>query len=121
MKKQFSLDCIRCHVTGWQQPGGVCRIDKTEFGGAGVSGHGVGRRDVQCESCHGPGSEHAADPPEHIQVDVTAPMCMRCHEAANSPHFDYGRYRPYIVGPGHGMPLARGEKPHPIRQGSPLQ
>ncbi|TMA29565.1 MAG: hypothetical protein E6J78_02120 [Deltaproteobacteria bacterium] len=121
VKKQFSLDCIRCHVTGWQQPGGVCRIDKTEFGGAGVSGHGVGRRDVQCESCHGPGSEHAADPPEHIQVDVTAPMCMRCHEAANSPHFDYGRYRPYIVGPGHGMPLARGEKPHPIRQGSPLQ
>jgi nitrate reductase cytochrome c-type subunit len=104
VKKQFSLDCIRCHVTGWQQPGGVCRIDRTEMGGKGIDGHGVGRRDVQCESCHGPGSEHVADPPEHIRLQVTPPMCMRCHEAANSPHFDYAKYRPQIVGPGHGMP-----------------
>jgi nitrate reductase cytochrome c-type subunit len=120
VNKQFSLDCIRCHVTGWQQPGGVCRIDRTEFLGAGLNGHGVGRRDVQCEACHGPGSEHVKDPPEHIQAQVTPPMCMRCHEAANSPHFDYAKYRPYIVGPGHGMPLAKGEKPHPSREGSPL-
>jgi hypothetical protein len=121
VKKQYSLDCIRCHVSGWQQPGGVCRIDRTEFLGAGIEGHGVGRRDVQCESCHGAGSEHVSDPPEHIQGEVTAPMCMRCHEAANSPHFDYAKYLPYIVGPGHGMPLAKGEKPHPSREGSPLQ
>jgi hypothetical protein len=46
---------------------------------------------------------------------------MRCHEAANSPQFNYAKYRPYIVGPGHGMPLAKGEKPHPAREGSPLQ
>jgi hypothetical protein len=121
VKKQFSLDCIRCHVTGWQQPGGVCRIDKSEVGGPGFAGHGLGRRDVQCEACHGPGSEHIADPPEHIRGEVSEPMCMRCHEAANSPQFNYAKYRPYIVGPGHGMPLAKGEKPHPAREGSPLQ
>ena len=118
VKKQFSLDCIRCHVVGWQQPGGVCRIDRTEVGGAGFAGRGVGRRDVQCEACHGPGSEHVKDPPEHIQAKVPAAMCMRCHEPANSPKFDDARYRPFIVGPGHGAPLARGQKPAP-REGYP--
>jgi hypothetical protein len=118
VRKQFSLDCVRCHVTGWQQPGGVCRIDRTEVGGPGFEGRGKGRQDVQCEMCHGPGSEHAKDPPGHISTEVPAPVCVRCHEAANSPHFDDGRYRPFIVGPGHGRPLKPGEKPHPMASGS---
>ena len=120
VQKQFSLDCVRCHVTGWQQPGGVCRIDRTQLGGPGVEGHGVGRRDVQCEDCHGPGSDHVRDETgAFIQKQVPETVCMRCHEAANSPHFDDARYRPFIVGPGHGKPLAKGDKPHPI-PGGPL-
>ncbi len=119
VNKQFSLDCIRCHVTGWQQPGGVCRIDMTGVGGPGIDGRGVGRRDVQCEDCHGPGSEHLIDETGgHIQGKVPATWCMHCHEAANSPRFDDARYRPFIVGPGHGEPLAKGQKPHP-REGGP--
>jgi len=119
VKKQFSLDCIQCHVTGWQQPGGVCRIDRTEFGSPGVNGRGVGRRDVQCEDCHGPGSHHVRDAEGgHIQREVPASFCMRCHELANSPHFDDAKYRPYIVGPGHGQELAKGQEPHP-RPGGP--
>jgi cytochrome c554/c'-like protein len=118
VRKQFSLDCISCHVTGWQQPGGVCRIDRTYVGGSGFAGRGKGREDVQCEMCHGPGSEHAKDPPGHIATEVPAAVCMRCHEAANSPHFNDSRYRPFIVGPGHGMPLGPGEKPHPAASGS---
>ena len=117
VKKQFSLDCVRCHVTGWQQPGGVCRIDRTEVGGAGFAEHGKGRQDVQCEMCHGPGSQHAADPPEHIAAEVPDTVCIRCHEAANSPHFDYARYLPFVIGPGHGDALARGERPHPRASG----
>jgi len=121
VKKQFSLDCISCHVTGWQQPGGVCRIDRTERGEPGLDGHGVGRRDVQCEACHGPGSEHVKDETfGHMRAEVTALQCMHCHEAANSPHFEYTKYKPFIVGPGHGEPLARGQKPQP-RPGGPLQ
>jgi hypothetical protein len=118
VKKQFSLDCVRCHVTGWQQPGGVCRIDRTHVGGPGFEGRGKGRQDVQCESCHGPGSEHVKDPPGRIDVQVPVGVCVRCHEAANSPHFDDSRYRPFIVGPGHGAPLAPGEEPHPRASGS---
>jgi hypothetical protein len=119
VEKQFSLDCIRCHVTGWQQPGGICRIDRTQVGGPGIQGKGIGRRDVQCEDCHGPGSEHVKDATgAFIQREVPASACMRCHEAANSPHFDDAKYRPYIVGPGHGEPLAKGGKAQP-RPGGP--
>ena len=119
VEKQYSLDCIRCHVTGWQQPGGVCRIDRTQLGGPGIERKGVGRRDVQCEDCHGPGSHHVKDAAgAFIQREVPDTACMRCHEAANSPHFDDAKYRPYIVGPGHGQPLAKGEKAHP-RPGGP--
>ena len=120
VEKQFSLDCIRCHVTGWQQPGGVCRIDRTHVGGPGFDGKGIGRQDVQCEDCHGPGSAHVKDETAAtIQPEVPGPACMRCHEAANSPHFDDAKYRPYIIGPGHGQPLAKGEKARP-RPGGPL-
>jgi hypothetical protein len=118
VKKQFSLDCVTCHVTGWQQPGGVCRIDRTEFGSPGLAGRGVGRRDVQCESCHGPGSAHVKDPPGNIRLEVPSTTCTRCHEPANSPHFDDAKYRPFIVGPGHGQPLAKGQRPGP-REGGP--
>ena len=45
-------------------------------------------------------------------------VCIRCHEAENSPHFDDARYRPFIVGPGHGETLAPGESPHPRASGS---
>src|SRR5690606_29031718 len=28
--KQHDLSCISCHVTGWDRPGGACRIDQVE-------------------------------------------------------------------------------------------
>jgi len=51
----------------------------------------------------------------HIQREIPAAFCMRCHELANSPDFDDVKYRPYIVGPGHGQELAKGQQPHPAR------
>ena len=121
VKKQFSLDCITCHVTGWQQPGGVCRIDRTATGSPGIGPRGTGRQDVQCEACHGPGSLHADDPNGvKMKESVPAAWCMRCHEPANSPRFNDAKYRPYIIGPGHGMPMARGEKAQP-KAGGPNQ
>ena len=90
--KQYHLDCVGCHVTGWKQPQGVCRIDQTE-----------GRREVGCEMCHGAGSLHAAGPTKtNIKSDVTAATCTGCHDAENSPHFDFDAYVAKILGPGHG-------------------
>lgn len=90
--KQFHLDCVGCHVTGRNQPGGVCRLDRVE-----------GREDVGCESCHGPGSLHIAAPSsQNIVAAPKAAQCVGCHNPENSPHFDFERYLPRVLGPGHG-------------------
>jgi hypothetical protein len=91
--RQFDLDCVGCHVTGWKEPGGPCDVAST---GA--------RQDVQCESCHGPASLHAVDPPGHIVRDPPAARCVGCHTAENSTHFEYTSYRRRALGPGHGAP-----------------
>ena len=70
----------------------------------------TGLRDVQCEVCHGPGSAHidaASDAARRatIRRDAPADVCAGCHTPEHSDHFDYGTYRPRILGPGHGQPM----------------
>jgi hypothetical protein len=90
--KQNHLDCIGCHVNGWQKPDGVCRLDVI-----------AGRQDVGCESCHGPGSLHAAKPSKtNITRLVDAKTCTGCHDRENSPTFDFDAYVDKVLGPGHG-------------------
>lgn len=89
--RQFDLDCVSCHVTGWKQPGGPCDVAST-----------VGRQNVQCEACHGPASLHAVDPPGHIVRDPPVSVCTGCHTPEHSTGFEPGSYRSRIVGPGHG-------------------
>ncbi|GMU58458.1 MAG: hypothetical protein AMXMBFR34_02210 [Myxococcaceae bacterium] len=92
--KQYHLDCIACHVAGWKQPGGVCRIDAT-----------LGRREVGCESCHGPGWRHIQAPvKEHLKRAKDAATCTGCHDRENSPHFEFETYLQKVLGPGHGQP-----------------
>ena len=52
VQKQYRLDCVACHVIGFAEPGGVCRVDQVE-----------GRRTWAGEHCHGPGSLHVASGP----------------------------------------------------------
>jgi hypothetical protein len=90
--KQYDLSCVGCHVTGWQEPGGVCRVDKVE-----------GRKNVTCESCHGPGSLHLTDQgPGTIALKVSEATCKSCHTPEHSSAFDYALYLSRVVGPGHG-------------------
>ncbi|MFT3838508.1 MAG: multiheme c-type cytochrome [Myxococcaceae bacterium] len=102
--KALHLDCVGCHVTGWQQPSGVCRIDKLE-------GHGQ----VGCESCHGPGSNHVEDPRKSNILNVKSPkVCVGCHDHENSPSFDFEKYLAQITGKGHGdYEGAQGKKASP--------
>lgn len=93
--KQHHLDCVTCHVTGWKERGGVCRIDQVE-----------GKTEVGCEACHGPGSGHVSVPVKATIVrPTTAQACVGCHDRENSPHFDFEKYLPRILGPGHGLPM----------------
>jgi hypothetical protein len=98
LNKNFNLSCVGCHVTGYQQPGGS-EVVQNE-----------GLRDVGCETCHGPGSRHitargAAQQRSTILRNPPQAFCaQQCHTPEHSDHFDYQRYLPRILGPGHGYP-----------------
>ncbi len=97
--RQYDVECIRCHVLGYDQPGGVCRLDQVgELGG------------VQCEACHGMGSAHV-DSVGETPVPTPKPdvqTCLRCHTPDNDTRFSretyVSYYLPRILGPGHGKP-----------------
>ena len=60
----------------------------------------TGLRHVQCESCHGPGGEHVADPRrETIVRTPPAVVCRECHNEKHSDMADanYDDYRRRIL------------------------
>jgi hypothetical protein len=89
--KEFNLDCVGCHVTGYEKPGGstVTHVD--------------GLKSVQCENCHGPGSIHSETA---LRKDIVGTpsqeLCKGCH---HPPHvaddWDVKLAWPKILGPGH--------------------
>jgi len=93
--KEFDRSCIGCHVTGYREPGGS------------VLGNLRGLENVQCEQCHGPGSNHINNPslvnvPGGVHREVTETTCLKCHVPEHSPKFNFERYLPRVLGPGHG-------------------
>ena len=92
--KEYNLDCVSCHVTGYGRPGGstVTHVDKL--------------MNVQCEVCHGPGSKHVANPadPSLIANTPDATTCLGCHHPPHVEQFDPVAKVQEILGPGHGLP-----------------
>jgi hypothetical protein len=92
--KQFDLNCVGCHVTGFRQPGGSEVVENE------------GLRDVQCEVCHGPASKHiddGGDDLSRIELEAPAELCaLECHTPEHSDTFDYVPYLRDVLGPGHG-------------------
>ncbi len=98
VNKQFNRDCIACHITGWNEPGGAILTQNDHL------------RDVQCETCHGPGSIHVdadgKEKPKSLVLDPPADLCAtRCHTPEHSDTFDHTAYLRDIVGKGHGDKL----------------
>jgi hypothetical protein len=77
--KSKDPECVKCHTVGFGEEGGFLSLKATP-----------GLANVQCESCHGPGREHAAD--FRPTAPVGADTCLRCHTHENSPLFDYEKY-----------------------------
>lgn len=102
LHKQWSLACVSCHVTGYGKPGGAAIVQN------------AGLTDVGCESCHGPGSLHVADPDvedeKNVHREVPEALCVGCHNPEHSDRFAYAPYRAGLIAPGHGLPQA-GAKP----------
>ncbi len=96
--KQFDYDCTGCHVTGWGRPGGASMAAVADA---------PTLRDVQCETCHGPGSIHAAtaETSDELSITLVPPLEMcasQCHTPELSDTFAHTPYLRDIVGPGHG-------------------
>jgi len=78
--QQNNAECIGCHTVGFGEPGGwVDRATTNDLAGVG------------CESCHGPGREHAenvADRSLRPPVSISSAVCGRCHTGMHHPNYD---------------------------------
>ncbi len=85
---QYDPECIRCHVVGFGYETGF-ESEKSP----------PDLRDVGCENCHGPGSEHIASiilGEKHIKSGQPILFCRDCHTPEHSPTFDEDTYMPKI-------------------------
>ncbi len=82
--RQYDRDCTPCHTTGFEDRGGFVALDVTP-----------GLVNVQCESCHGNGHDHVADP-DVATVGRARGACATCHRGQHSPEFDFDTYWPKI-------------------------
>ena len=75
-----NAQCVACHAAGFGLPTGFVNATATP----GLAG-------VQCENCHGPASDHAANPddlPRRPVVEISANLCGGCHTDPYHPTYD---------------------------------
>lgn len=79
--------CYECHTTGYGK-GGFQSLEETPE-----------LADVGCETCHGPGAEHADfGDPEYIQRTPSIKDCETCHNASRVEDFNF---KPLIFSGAH--------------------
>lgn len=72
----YDPECVVCHVVGLKYEGGFIGPDLTPK-----------LRDVGCENCHGPGSQHVLSVGEEPTGEPNTP-CVGCHTSENSAHYN---------------------------------
>jgi 2',3'-cyclic-nucleotide 2'-phosphodiesterase (5'-nucleotidase family) len=75
--REFDRDCTPCHTTGFYKLGG--------FSGLAATPELI---NVQCESCHGNGYDHAQNAEVLPKVNAAA-GCTSCHTEEWTPDFSY--------------------------------
>ncbi len=88
VRKDATEDCQKCHVVGYGKPGGFAGVNDA-----------AKLANVQCENCHGMGTEHDAWPA--ARVSVPEATCRGCHTEITSPDFQFSVFRPHIL---HDVP-----------------
>ncbi len=107
--RRFDAECLICHTTGLGYDTGFTSEKKTP--------HLVG---VGCETCHGPGSAHAANQNNKDLTLAMSPwkvnkkdsvetkavenrvfaMCIKCHDMDNDHDFDFKKWKKIAHGAG---------------------
>lgn len=88
LKENELKQCYECHTTGYGKPGGFVSIESTPQ-----------LADVGCETCHGPGSEHAASgDPKLVTRRPSTQTCTQCHNPQRVEDF---RFKPLLFSGAH--------------------
>jgi len=87
--KQSNPGCVECHVVAFEQDGGFIDMDLTPE-----------LKDVQCESCHGPGRGHveSGGDPSMISGKPGETVCRACHTEGQDKNFDYSVKSKFVHG-----------------------
>ncbi len=83
-RKESTPRCVPCHVTGLGQPGGFRTAADSERSG-----------DVQCEACHGMGTDHRRWMEDGSRIAES--VCRSCHTSETSPTFTFANYRSHVL------------------------
>lgn len=94
----MDFDCVGCHTTGYKKEGGP----KDPFTVGGLAA-------VQCETCHGPGREHALEPKKvDMNIAFDEATCKTCHsDEQTGDRFVMADYLPKVD---HKSDLKPGQK-----------
>ncbi|MBK8230010.1 MAG: cytochrome c family protein [Candidatus Eisenbacteria bacterium] len=80
-KKHDDPNCVKCHVTGGEDPDGYAANRTTPD-----------LRNVGCEVCHGKGTEHDRTTP----LAITEAMCRNCHQGEFEKGFNFAAALPLV-------------------------
>jgi hypothetical protein len=91
--RQYDGECIVCHTVGFMYDSGYRNEKDTPK-----------LINVGCESCHGPGSEHAKNPNNaQLQAEmnpwkgnkrlIEMNLCIKCHDPDNDVHWSFGKWK----------------------------
>jgi hypothetical protein len=81
-RKDATPECITCHVVGFNEPGGFRTAHLTP-----------GLMNVQCENCHGVGTQHR----EGWLSQISPLTCQNCHRDEHDPEFDFEKKMPLVT------------------------
>lgn len=74
---EFEASCLDCHATGSKAQNAAGKTELARL------------QNVQCEQCHGPGSNHIAKPGKgYGRIPNMESACASCHTVETSPGFD---------------------------------
>ena len=86
---QTNPACLACHTVGYRLPTGFVDKSATPL-----------LANVQCENCHGPAANHAANPDDPTvipQAEIAATVCGGCHTGARQPTFEEWKASPHAT------------------------
>ncbi len=83
-KKDATPECVPCHVVGFHKAGGYTTAFETP-----------NLKNVQCENCHGVGTQHEAF--SKRPTGITEQTCVQCHQGENDPEWNFEKKLPMVV------------------------